>query len=312
MRRLAITAALLALAAVVVLPLSAQNSPGAIFTTLPDGSEVNYNIYDQKSDVYLDGGPGPGAPQTAAGLSDGTYIFMVTDPPGKTLLSTDPVGCRQFTISNGIITGVVPFGGCEHLTGLDVDHGAATVQLCNRAGCQFGFLDTPNHGGEYKAWVESVSCWVNAGCDSTLNSADCRAGRHGFIRGCYTKSDNFKVGGQAKELDTRFFNDANHNGVKDSNEDWIDGLGIVWFDTVGNNNNKWSYLNTALDINHEAHIETPETGTHQVVLTNQPGCNIGNVFLNGTLLSTTGPQTVSVKVGANFKAGTLRIDVACE
>ena len=52
---------------------------------------MNFNIYDSKDDVYLDGGPGPGAPQTAAGLDDGTYYFMVTDPSGHTLLSEDPI-----------------------------------------------------------------------------------------------------------------------------------------------------------------------------------------------------------------------------
>src|SRR5207237_3695896 len=100
---------------------------GAIFTTLVDGSEVNFNHYDAKTDVYLDGGPGPGAPQTAAALDDGTYVFQVTDPSGKTLLSTDAVQCREFTVSNGIITGVT--GPCPHDTGMDQDHGATTVQL---------------------------------------------------------------------------------------------------------------------------------------------------------------------------------------
>jgi len=93
------------------------NAPsGAIFTTVVDGSEVNYNIYQAKEDVYLDGGPGPGAPQTAAGLDDGVYVFQVTDPSGKTLLSTDPVECRQFTIQNGIITSTAP-SSCPHSTG---------------------------------------------------------------------------------------------------------------------------------------------------------------------------------------------------
>ena len=32
--------------------------PGAIFTTLEDGSRVNANIYEAMEDVYLDGGPG--------------------------------------------------------------------------------------------------------------------------------------------------------------------------------------------------------------------------------------------------------------
>ena len=100
----------LGLAVVVLLgcsiPAQAQLS-GAIFTTLPDGSAVNFNIYASKSDVYLDGGPPPGAPSTAAGLPDGTYVFQVTDPSGKTLLSLDPARCRQFTVLNGNINGVV-------------------------------------------------------------------------------------------------------------------------------------------------------------------------------------------------------------
>src|SRR5512145_3275469 len=107
---------------------SAHAPSGAIFTTLPDGSAVNFNIYDSKFDVYLDGGPGPGAPQTAAGLDDDTYVFQVTDPSGKTLLSTDPARCRQFTVSNGVISAVVATG-CEHQTGIDQDHGATTVRL---------------------------------------------------------------------------------------------------------------------------------------------------------------------------------------
>ena len=43
-------------------PGLAHAPSGAIFTTLPDGSAVNFNIYDSKDDVYLDGGPGSGAP----------------------------------------------------------------------------------------------------------------------------------------------------------------------------------------------------------------------------------------------------------
>src|SRR4051812_44496850 len=51
---------------------------GAIFTTVVDGSEVNFNQYPSKEAVYLDGGPGPGAPQHAAGLDDDRYVFQVT------------------------------------------------------------------------------------------------------------------------------------------------------------------------------------------------------------------------------------------
>src|SRR5437763_13265065 len=113
-------------AAIASVAIQASAPSGAIFTTVANGSEVNYNIYAAKTDVYLDGGPGPGAPQTAAGLDDGTYVFQVTDPSGKTLLSSDKAINRQFTVANGIITGVVPPG---HVTGVDIDHGAKTVQL---------------------------------------------------------------------------------------------------------------------------------------------------------------------------------------
>ena len=40
-------------------PLVEGAPTGAIFTTLEDGSRVNANIYPSKSEVYLDGGPGP-------------------------------------------------------------------------------------------------------------------------------------------------------------------------------------------------------------------------------------------------------------
>ena len=114
-----------AVAVMAALPaVAAAHAPsGAIFTTLPDGSEVNFNHFDLKTDVYLDGGPGPGAPQEAAGLDDGTYVFQVTDPSGKVLLSTDEARCRQFTVSDGIITSIAPSDPtCDHVTGFDVDH----------------------------------------------------------------------------------------------------------------------------------------------------------------------------------------------
>src|SRR5262245_38268059 len=79
-------------------PAGAGPLSGAICTTVVDGTEVNANIYPSKEAVYLDGGPGVGAPQGAAGLPNGTYVFQVTDPSGKTLLSTDAANCRQFTV----------------------------------------------------------------------------------------------------------------------------------------------------------------------------------------------------------------------
>jgi hypothetical protein len=73
---------------------------GAIFTTNVDATIVNANTqYTSKCQVYLDGGPGANAPAGAAGLPDDDYYFQVTDPNGKTLLSTDPVSNRRFRVS---------------------------------------------------------------------------------------------------------------------------------------------------------------------------------------------------------------------
>ena len=110
-------------------PASAHAPSGAIFTTVADGTEVNFNIYPSKDAVYLDGGPGPGAPQGAAGLDDGDYYFQVTDPSGKDLLSTDPIACRRFTVADGVIVRRPRRRPrCMH-TGLDADHNATTIQL---------------------------------------------------------------------------------------------------------------------------------------------------------------------------------------
>ena len=284
---------------------------GAIFTTVVDGTEVNFNQYAAKEDVYLDGGPGPGAPATAAGLEDGTYVFQVTDPSGKTLLSTDPAQCREFTVAGGVITGVV-VTGCQHVTGNDVDHNAITVQL-------FPYNDTPNNGGVYKVWAVKVGDFLKGctalGVTNGLGVVDCGKAPgnvHGFLPSD-SKTDNFKVKQSAvREIDTRFFNDLNGNGTKDSGENWIDGLQITWMDPLLASNVKSSYLNVSLNINHEAHVEAIEDGVHQIVIGDQTGCAVGAVYVAGVRTSVEGPQIVQVPIRASFKAGTIFVDVACK
>lgn len=281
---------------------SAHAPSGAIFTTLPDGSQVNFNIYSSKDDVYLDGGPGSGAPQTAAGLDDGTYVFQITDPSGKTLLSTDEARCRQFTVSDGVIDGVVATG-CEHVTGFDVDWGAVTVQM-------MPYDDTPNNGGEYKAWVTEVGDFI-AGCAALgepdgLNAVDCgnRGGnRHGFVPS-HSKTDNFKVGPEVPvEIDTRF--------TDESTGEYIDGLMVTWTDTHGATNVKWSEWMPHLSVFHEAHVEAVERGTHQITIIDQPGCEVHDVWVDGELTGQTGPQTVDVRIKNTKKELTVFIDVDC-
>jgi hypothetical protein len=276
---------------------------GAIFTTLADGSEVNYNIYPNKESVYLDGGPGPGAPQTAAGLDDGTYVFQVTDPSGRKLLSTDPAACRQFVVSGGIITAVV-VNGCQHNTGVDVDHGATTVQL-------MPYLDTSNPGGVYKVWATLVE---NYGC--SLNVVDCgfKAGSnvHGFSPSD-SKTDNFKVKNRVpQEIDTVFFSDLNRNNYWDvESEPALDGFQVTWTDTLGAKNNKSSYYAPHLDVNHEAHVEAAEPGAHRIAINEQPGCNIGVIAVDSIRQPESGPQEVTVLFPKTTKSHTIFVIVQC-
>ncbi len=153
----------------------AKAPSGAVFTTYSDGSGVNVNNFDYPTDVYLDGGPGANAPASAAALPEGDYVFQVTDPSGKTLLSSDSPECRTFHVdAAGLISGVGDAEGCGHLTGVDVDHGALTVQL-------WPFDATPNGGGVYRVWV------------TPLDQFDAEGGKYFGFTPSASKTDAFKV-----------------------------------------------------------------------------------------------------------------------
>jgi len=204
--------------------------PGAIFTTLEDGSRVNANIYEAMEDVYLDGGPPQNAPSTAAGLPEGDYYFQVTDPSGKVLLSLDPVKCRKFHVNSyGVIDFVYPAtcldkikgrwvdADCSHATGIDIDHsdvGAITVQL-------MPYAQTPNKGGVYKVWATPVEMFV--GDANLIDNPDYF---HGFVP-AWSKTDNYKVR-RGKPfvppvIRVKKFRDSDANGVWDMGEAEITG-----------------------------------------------------------------------------------------
>jgi hypothetical protein len=263
---------------------------GAIFTTDETGVPVNLNIYDAKEDVYLNGGPGINAPDDAAGLPAGTYSFQVTDPSGKTLLSSDPVSCRQFTVdASGRIQSVAPSGACAHATGTDGEDLGITVQL-------FPFDDTPNNGGVYKVWVTPTG---ELDCDAA-------GSKHCFVPH-HSKTDNFKVrDDRIVEIDTRFWADHGSGGL-------IDGLAVTWIDTLGASNKKYSEWNPAVLAFHEAHVEAAEQGNHKIVISDQEGCTIDDVHAAGqTYLPVNGTVTVPVAV-KNHKSGdaTYFVDVHC-
>lgn len=250
-------------------PASAADSPisGAIFTTDSSGVPVNLNHYPSKESVYLNGGPGMNAPDGAAGLPPGTYSFQVTDPSGKTLLSTDDVRCRQIVVgANGVFSNALSTGPCPaHLQGLDGEDGGATVQL-------FPYNDTPNNGGVYKVWMTPTA---QLNCDTAGN-------KFCFVPG-ESKTDNYKVKATSiVEIDTRF----NRDGAL------VDGLAATWTDTLGASNIKYSEYNPAILAFHEAHVEAVEEGTHYITVTDQPGC---------TIRSVTGPKGSKVtKSGSTY------------
>jgi hypothetical protein len=244
---------------------SAAPLKGAIFTTTPDGGIVNENVhYERKIEVYLDGGPGPNAPKMAAGLPDGEYYFQVTDPSGKVLLSEDPAMCRKVRVENGVIVELLDQGATyspkgsagpfpchiqdpphpptpagpgdagpsgRHDTNVDADYGdegAIVVQL-------MPFLDTPNPGGVYKAWIIPADRYIANGGDPEAIPGDPKSGlkalkvkgqQVGFQRDPgfgpprdQVKTDNFKVKEFfPPEITVRKFHDINGNGIWDASE----------------------------------------------------------------------------------------------
>jgi hypothetical protein len=296
------------------LTLSAHAPSGAIFTTVADGGEVNFNHFPSKEAVYLDGGPGVGAPQHAAALDDGPYVFQVTDPAGRTLLSTDIAECRQFTVAGGVIVSTAP-SSCGHLTGIDQDHaasGAITVQL-------MPYDNTPNNGGVYKVWVTPREDYL-AGCAAlgvpdglaVVNCGTNAANKHGFVP-AHSKTDNFKVKDiPIREIDTRFYRDADNDGHLSEGETFMDGYGITWLDTHGASNNKYSYWAPEIMVFHEAHVEVIEDGIHRIVVSDQPGCAVGTIHVGENQDHYDGPSVIPVEITKRMNNTTIFVDVACK
>lgn len=189
---------------------------GAIFTTDVTGSLVNGNIYEDSTDVYLNGGPAvararhgdddddddgreAGRHRSAAGLPDGRYFFQVTNPSGRKLLSFRPVVEREFEVVDGYIQSVT---GSHVGVGLEPPFppNYTIVQL-------FPFLPTDNRGREYKVWVTPVQEYKPG------------KGSFGFLSRS-SKTDNFKVRSDALSaaLSGSVFRDQDLDGVWDVDE----------------------------------------------------------------------------------------------
>ena len=208
-RTIFIAFAILALVALSTTLASMATAPmsGAIFTTDVGCTGTDLNIYQSKDAVYLDGGPAhPGA----AGLPDGEYYVQVTTPDGNVLgTSLGTADETPVVVVNG------EFQSCYQLSA--ILQTTADVAPCTAG--QPGYCTTDNPGGEYKAWVSSVS---------TFDPDK-------------TKTDNFKVQENPNPpqglLKVLKFYDSNANGIFDVTESeiigWETHVGLqATFDTI--------------------------------------------------------------------------------
>ncbi len=191
---------------------------GAIYTTTATGADVNGNIYTAKTDVYINGGPqnvnDPGLVPTGFSTDTPayvTYVFQVTDPSGAVLLSTDDYTCREVLVQDGRIVGAT--GSCPHALGtFDFANGEQPVQLAP-------YNDTPNPGGEYKAWLTPLADYKE-GCPAGHAS-------YGFCDKD-SKTDNFKIhkSGVANVTVCKF-NDLSNDGTQNPGDPLIPGWPIT-------------------------------------------------------------------------------------
>ena len=167
------------------LPALAAGITGAIWTTNSTGTVVNQNIYGDKGDVYLNGGPThSGAP----GLPGGYYYVQVTTPNGTTVLGKSNTAVAQ--VSGGNF-----FQLYQLVDILYTSSSGFTIK---------GYDDTTNQGGEYKVWVSQNSAFP-------ANESK-------------TDNFKVKEGGGANpgEINSKLnvikFYDANANGINDDGQ----------------------------------------------------------------------------------------------
>jgi hypothetical protein len=185
MRKIGLILLALAFAIGLTLPaalpvLAAGPMSGAIWTTDIGGS-VNINIYADKMDVYLNGGPSHSG---AAGLPDGYYYVKVTEPDGTLL-------------GNSTSTPV-------HVTDGEFDSPYRLWDIVVKASDQTqGYDSTGNAGGEYKVWISK---------DPTFPSSQSKTDNF--------KVEEDGGGGtvEISELHVIKFYDANANGINDDGQ----------------------------------------------------------------------------------------------
>jgi hypothetical protein len=181
-----------------VAPALAQVT-GAVFTTDSTCSGVDVNIYDLKSDVYLDGGPHHSG---SAGLPPGLYYVQVTDPSGAFVLGQS--GDQVEVDANG------DFVACYQLS--------VILRTASSGFTVAGYDDTPNTGGEYKVWVSM---------DWNFENSETKTDN-------FKVEESVQPPPPTGTLEVIKFYDANLNGINDDNQPitgWrvtITSIGVVY------------------------------------------------------------------------------------
>jgi hypothetical protein len=248
------------------------NFQGALYTTIIGGTTVNGNIYQNKADVYLSGGPQlHGATCGGVSLTNGTYYFKVTNPNGSLDLSinNDAVAVRSFTVTAGVWTNVS--GG--HSTGTSPCLQGITIALAP-------FDDTDNPGGEYKVWLSTNPAFPND----------------------QTKTDNFKVVNAGcvvicdppppQSIITGFkFYDTNGNGQFDASDFKIPG---------------WQIAAAGSAVDSKNPTFTDVSGTYSFTVDNSTGdYTISEVF---PMAPVSGPQWVATTAITGIASSTLDVN----
>jgi hypothetical protein len=95
------------------------------------------------------------------------------------------------------------------------------------------------------------------------------------------------------------------------------GQSETWIDTLGVSNPRYSEVNLDIDNHGWSHVENVETGIHNIVINNQPGCSVSRIVVRQyigpksvDIATYCGPATVPIKIKSNF-IGTITVDVSC-
>jgi hypothetical protein len=161
-------------------PGSASALTGAIFTTDLGCGGVNINLFVDKGDVYLNGGPAGNGP----GLPEGDYYAEVTDPNGISVLGKTLTASVHVN-ANG------SFAQCYRLSAILVS-GLSGFTLA-------GYDDSPNNGDEYKVAVSP---------DAAFPANNSKTDNFKVRANAPTPA----------QLHVRKFYDANANGINDDGQ----------------------------------------------------------------------------------------------